>query len=57
MLALLIFPGRPSIVALSATVRWTVASAKKEPPTFVGGFCVRVTYLPGQSPAKYCRRK
>ena len=22
-----------------------------------GGLCVRVTYLPGQSPAKYCRHK
>ena len=55
MFALPIFPGRPSIVTLSAGVRWTPASVKKE-PGFLLTLCVRVTYLPGQSPAKYCRR-
>ena len=35
----------------------TCSNVKVRPPTFVGGLCVRVTYLPGQSPAKYCRRK
>ena len=44
------------IVMPSATVRWTVAGIKKHPDISVG-VCVRVTYLPGQSPAKYCRRR
>ena len=29
---------------------------QKKAPTFRSRLCVRVTYLPGQSPAKYCRR-
>ena len=56
VLALPIFPGRPSIVTPSGTVRWTVPGVKKE-PDFRLTLYVGVTYLPGQSPAKYCRRK
>ena len=44
------------IVAPSGTVRWTVPGVKKE-PDFRLTLYVGVTYLPGQSPAKYCRRK
>ena len=29
---------------------------QKKAPIFRSGLGVRVTYLPGQSPAKYCRR-
>ena len=40
--------------------RWTVHrshSYKRKTPTLRLRFYVRVTYLPGQSPAKYCRRR
>ena len=35
----------------------SMAHSEKEPHNFRCGVCVRITYLPGQSPAKYCRRK
>jgi len=54
MFALPIFLGRPSIVLPSASVRWTLAG-RKNPDLSIGAY-VRVTYLPRQSPAKYCRR-
>ena len=40
----------------SVTVRWTVTGRKKD-PDFRLSLCVGITYLPGQSPAKYCRRR
>ena len=55
MLALPTFLGRPSIVL--AFNKMPVAScSKKEPRPFGRGSYVGITYLPGQSPAKYCRR-
>ena len=30
---------------------------RKSTKISLGAFCVGITYLPGQSPAKYCRRK
>ena len=55
MLSFPIFLGRPRIVLPSVTVRWTVTGRKNS--TISGGVLyVGITYLPGQSPAKYCRR-
>ena len=38
-------------------VKTTRHRYKKEPSFRLTLLCVGVTYLPGQSPAKYCRRK
>ena len=58
--ALPIFPGRPTYCRGVGTVRWTVPATRsgvnKKEPSLRLVLCVRVTYLPGQSPAKYCRR-
>ena len=35
----------------------SILHLKKENRTLSCAVCVGVTYLPGQSPAKYCRRK
>ncbi len=52
--------GRPLVHCAQQEIATSVCELarnnKKKPPTFVGGFCVRVTYLPRQSPAKYCQR-
>ena len=40
--------------------RWTSTgslSIKRESGFLLTHFCVGITYLPGQSPAKYCRRR
>ena len=49
------FLGRPGIVLPYKNCPVDTFSQKKA-PTFQSRLCVRVTYLPGQSPAKYCRR-
>ena len=56
VLAFPVFLGRPGIVLPLKTVRWTVFGRRKDPSRSVG-LCVGITYLPGQSPAKYCRRR
>ena len=47
--ALQIYPGRPSVVMPSATVRWTVAGIKK-PPHFCGGFVFALPIFPCSRP-------
>ena len=52
---------------ISALLRsWRPSDSVKNPSLFSGrrkdpsrsmGLCVGITYLPGQSPAKYCRRR
>jgi len=63
MFVLLIFAVRaiflqiatPSLRA-SAYTGVAIRQSKEKTSTFLWRFCVCVTYLPGQSPAKYCRR-
>ena len=62
MLKFPIFPGRPTYCPAAETLQWSVSGrihirVKKEPVfRLVLPVCVGITYLPGQSPAKYCRR-
>ena len=60
MLALPIFPGRPRIVLPKKHSGGVFPAesgyVKKEPDRSLVLTCVGITYLPGQSPAKYCRR-
>ena len=62
MFVLLYFPGRPMDRHGVGIVRWTIPAViryvyiKKKTTTFVVVFCVRVTYFPRQSPAKYRQR-
>ena len=46
MLALPIFPGRPTYCPAAADVRWTSAG-RKRPPTFVGGLMLALPIFPG----------
>ena len=54
------FLGRPGIVVASqqsgGLLQLQDIAIVKAPHFRVELLCVRVTYLPGQSPAKYCRR-
>ena len=49
MLALPIFPGRPSIVLPFASVQWTLAGRKK-PRSFDRGFVLALPIFPGSRP-------
>ena len=49
VLALPIFPGRPSIVLPSASVQWTLAGRKK-PRSFDRGFVLALPIFPGSRP-------
>ena len=57
VLALPIFPCRQSIVAAFKNMPVACFSRKKVPTFRLRLSCVGVTYLPVQSPAKYCRRR
>ena len=61
MLALPVFPGRPTYCPAEEALRWSVSGriricAKRTSLSTGASVCVGITYLPGQSPAKYCRR-
>ena len=49
-MALPIFPGRPSIVIPSVTVRWTVTGIKKNLTTEVVRFVLALPIFPGSHP-------